>query len=72
MDNSVEDIVRVKRVSRSAKGPHAHRRGFFRLVVLLRPEGIVEADAEDDLLNGNEQRGNAIGEVFSGHFVASF
>ena len=72
MAHSVEEIERVKGVSRSAKSAHAHGGGFFRLVILSRPEGIVEADAEDDLLKGNEHRGNPVSEVFSGHSVGSF
>ena len=38
MDHSIEEIVRVGRMSSSAKGANALRGGLFGLMVLSRPE----------------------------------
>jgi hypothetical protein len=72
MGHSVEEVVRVKRMSRSSKGANPPCGGLFRIVVLSGPEGIMKPDAEKDLLEGDKERWNPDREILAGHFVSSF
>ena len=72
VDHSVQEIIGVEGVGSSAKGANAFCRGPFGLVILPRPEGVMEEDGEKYLLKGHEERGDSIGEILAGHFVGSF
>lgn len=66
-DHADEEVGRVKGVGSCAEGAHAMcvGRGFLGFVVLAGTEGVVEADGEEDLFEGDEHGGDADREVLA-------
>lgn len=72
VEHPIQQVIRIVCVSSGAKGAHALHGRLLGLVVLSRPEGIVEANGKKDLLEGNQERRYPNREIFARYFVGSF